>query len=86
MAKQRRKEADDRDPVMVRAKDLFEQSGLTLEQLAERMGYTGDTGRQSVWQFLNRTKDPRLRMLRRFSRALGVELQTVITPQAARRG
>ena len=76
--RKRKKTADDCDPAMLRVRELFAESNLTMEQLAERMGYTGETARQSVWQFLNRTKDPHLSMLRKFARALAVGIREVI--------
>jgi len=78
MGKKRIKPEDGRDPAMIKAKELFEQSGMSLPELAEKMGYDGDTARQSVWQFLNRTKDPRLKMLRKFSIAIGVSLSEIV--------
>jgi transcriptional regulator with XRE-family HTH domain len=62
------------DPIMRRAQKLFEASGKSLEQLGQDMGYTGETARQSAWQFLNKTADPRLSMLKRFAKAVGVSL------------
>lgn len=63
---------DSLDPLMVRVRALFEQSHLTLEELGQKMGYDGSTTRASAWQFLNRTNDPRLSMLRKFAQAIGV--------------
>jgi transcriptional regulator with XRE-family HTH domain len=60
------------DPTMKRAAKLFDQSGLTLDQLGQRMGYEGDAARKSAWQFLTKTADPRLSMLRKFAAAVGV--------------
>lgn len=72
------KKAPPTDPAMARARTLFEQSGLTLDQLGERMGYEGGTARASVWQFLNKTTDPRLSMLRRFAKAVGVDVKELV--------
>jgi transcriptional regulator with XRE-family HTH domain len=71
MAKQRQR-------VMERAHVLFEESGLSLEELGRGMGYTGDTARKSAWQFLNKTTDPRLSMLQRFAVALKVSLVELV--------
>ena len=60
--------------VMERAKSLFENSGLSLDELGQRMGYSGDTARKSAWQFLNKTTDPRLSMLCRFAEAINIPL------------
>lgn len=63
------------EPVMLRIRELFEQSKLTLDELGVRMGYQGETARASAWQFVRRTKDPRLSMLRKFAVAVGVGMR-----------
>jgi hypothetical protein len=42
------------------------------------MGYTGEAARKSAWQFLHKTADPRLSMLRRFAKAMGVSVKDLI--------
>jgi transcriptional regulator with XRE-family HTH domain len=69
------------DPVMARVRELFERSKMTLEEVATRMGYTGTTGRQSVWQFINKTVDPRMSMVRKFAQAVGVSLSDLCSDQ-----
>jgi transcriptional regulator with XRE-family HTH domain len=64
--------------VMDRARALFEKSGLSLEDLGQKMGYEGDTARKSAWQFLNKTTDPRLSMLQKFADAMGVTLVDLV--------
>lgn len=68
----------ERDPLMERINLLFEQSGLTLDALGEGMGAEKATARMSAWQFLNRTADPRLSMLRRFAKAVGITLEELV--------
>lgn len=51
-------------PAMARAQAAFAASGKTLEELGLAMGYAPDVARKSAWQFLNKTADPRLSMLR----------------------
>lgn len=63
---------------MERARLLFERSGLSLEELGQRMGYSGDTARKAAWQFLNKTTDPRLSMLSRFAEALNLSITDVV--------
>jgi transcriptional regulator with XRE-family HTH domain len=63
---------------MARVRAAFESSGLTLDELGQRMGYTGDVARKSVWQFLNKTADPRLSMLRRFAKAMGMDAKELL--------
>jgi transcriptional regulator with XRE-family HTH domain len=67
------------DKVMLRARELFEQSSLTLDELGQRMGYDGDVARKAAWQFLNKTTDPRLSMLRKFAAAIGVPIVELFT-------
>lgn len=62
------------DKAMLRVRELFEQSDLTLDDLGQRMGYAGDVARKAAWQFLNKTSDPRLSMLRKFAQAVGVPI------------
>jgi transcriptional regulator with XRE-family HTH domain len=63
------------DPVMKNVRKLFARSGKSLARLGEDMGYTGETARKAAWQFLNKTADPRLSMLRRFAKAVGVSVK-----------
>jgi hypothetical protein len=42
------------------------------------MGYEGDVARNSACQFLNKTTEPRLSMLRRFAAALGVDVKELL--------
>jgi transcriptional regulator with XRE-family HTH domain len=63
---------------MDRARLLFENSGLSLDELGRRMGYAGDTARKGAWQFLNKTTDPRLSMLQRFAEAVNVSLSDLV--------
>ena len=63
---------------MERARLLFENSGLSLDELGQRMGYPSDGARQAAWQFLNKTTDPRLSMLEKFARALGLSLRELV--------
>ena len=64
--------------VMGKARRLFEKSGLSLDELGQRMGYVGDVSRKSAWQFLHRTVDPRLSMLKKFSEALNISLVDLV--------
>lgn len=66
------------DEAMSRIKASFEGSGLTLDELGTKMGYEGDVARKSAWQFLNKTADPRLSMVRRFAAAVGVSVESLI--------
>jgi hypothetical protein len=65
------------DPVMEVVRARFEKSKLTLDELGVRMGYPQQSARKSAWQFVNKTNDPRLSMLRRFTDAVGVKLSAL---------
>jgi transcriptional regulator with XRE-family HTH domain len=62
------------DAVMRRVRELFEQSGLSLDELGQKMGSAGETARKAAWQFLNKVDDPRVSTLRKFAEAVGVPL------------
>ena len=64
--------------VMARVRTQFEKSGLSLDDLGQKMGYEGDTARKSAWQFLNKTTDPRLSMLQKFADAMGLALGDLV--------
>src|SRR4051812_10353069 len=64
----------EQDPVMVKVRARFESSGLSLHDLGMRMGYPVDSARKSAWQFIQKTDDPRLSMLRRFAKAMQIPL------------
>lgn len=70
--------ADETDPAIELARQLFEKSGKSLDELGVAMGYTGDVARKSAWQFLNKTSDPRLSMLRKFARAIGIPVEKLV--------
>ena len=65
------------DPVMKSVSERFEASKLTQAQLGEKMGYAPTVARQAVSQFL-KSGDPHINTLRRFARALGISLATLI--------
>lgn len=68
------------DTVMRKAHQVFEKSGKTLDELGLAMGYEGETARKSAWQFLNKTTDPRLSMLRKFAKAIGIDVRDLFNP------
>lgn len=66
------------ESVMKKARAAFERSGISLDELGRKMGADEKTARQTAWQFLNKTADPRLSMLCRFAEALGVEVKDLL--------
>jgi hypothetical protein len=67
-----------KDGVMDRVRSLFEKSGLTLVELGLKMGYPEATARQSAWQFVAKTDDPRVSVLKRFAQAMGVSVKELL--------
>ncbi len=65
------------DPSMAKVRRLVEKSGMTQQQIGEKMGYAPATARQAVSQLLG-TSDPRIGTLRRLAKALGVKLDSLI--------
>ena len=57
---------------MLRLRSLFEKSGMTLDELGQKMGYSGESARKSAWQLLRKPHDHRVSMLRKFAEAVGV--------------
>jgi len=65
------------DPVMDAVRKRFSDSGMTQQQLGEKMGYPVESARKSVSQFLQ-SGDPQISMLRRFAQAVGVPLNRLL--------
>ncbi len=65
-------------PVMAQVNAKFEKSKLSLDDLGQKMGYPPEPARKSAWQFIHKTNDPRLSMLRRFAQAVGAKLSTLV--------
>ena len=63
---------------MERARLLFEKSGLSLDELGQRMGYSSGMARKSAWQFLNKTTDPRLSMIQKFADAMSLSVSDIL--------
>lgn len=63
--------------VMNKVRAQFEASGLSLEELGQKMG-AATNSRQTAWQFLNKTTDPRLSMLIRFADAIGKDVKDLL--------
>ena len=61
---------------MDRVRKLFEQSGMTLEELGEKAGYVKSV-KQSAWQFLQ-SENPSINALLRFCKALDVSVLDVL--------
>ena len=65
------------DPVMQAVRERSEKTGWTQQELGERMGMWCETARQAVWQFL-RSGDPQISMLRRFAKAVGISVKSLL--------
>jgi transcriptional regulator with XRE-family HTH domain len=68
------KQESDPDPAILKARELFEASGKTMEEVGLAMGFSPTVARKSVWQLLNRITDPKVSTLRNFAAALGVSI------------
>jgi transcriptional regulator with XRE-family HTH domain len=68
------------DPGMTKIQEIWaakQAAGWTLQRLGEAMGYPSQSADRSAWQFL-RSSDPRLSTVRRFARAVGVSVATLV--------
>jgi transcriptional regulator with XRE-family HTH domain len=65
------------DSVMDAIRKRVANSGLTYQELGEKMGYAPTTARQAVSQFL-KSGDPRVSMVRKFAAAVGISVQTLL--------
>ncbi len=66
------------DSAMAAVRERYTRSGLSLDELGLRMGYPKESARKSAWQFLNKTADPRLSMLRKFAEAVGCSVKSLV--------
>jgi hypothetical protein len=66
------------DAAMKNVRRLFEKSELSLHELGIRMEYPERSARKSAWQFIQKTDDPRLSMLRRFAKAMRVDVRDLL--------
>ena len=62
------------DPAILKARELFAESGRTLDDVGLAMGFNPEVARKSVWQLLNKIDDPKLSTLRKFAAAMGGEM------------
>ena len=65
------------DPSMRKVLKAFEASGMSMQQVGEKMGYSAASARQAVSQFL-KSGDPQVSMLRRFAKAVGVKVESLL--------
>lgn len=71
------------DPAMAKVRTLIDKSGLSLHDLGLKMGYAPEIARQSAFQF-KKAGDPRISMLRRLAKALGIPLEELIAEKKRR--
>lgn len=67
---------------MDRISARFAETGMSLDDFGQRMGYPKLTARKSAWQFLNGTNDPRLSMIEKAAAALGVSVSELLDGRA----
>jgi len=70
--------AEETDPAIIKARKLFAKSQKSLDWLGQEMGSSGDVARKAAWQFLNKVNDPRLSTLRKFAKAMGVDVKELL--------
>ena len=68
---------DEDDPVMVAIRKALAASGMTQQELGDKMGYPSESARKSVSQLL-RGHDPRVGTVRRFAKAIGIPLAKLV--------
>jgi hypothetical protein len=66
------------DQIMARVRDRFEKSGISLHELGIKMDYPPSSARKSAWQFIQKTDDPRISMLIKFSKAMGISVKSLL--------
>lgn len=66
------------DPVMQAVRERWKTADMTYQQLGLKMGYAPGPARQAAWQFIKKTGDPQISMLRKYSAAVGISLQTLL--------
>lgn len=66
------------DAAMENVRARFFESGLSLHDLGVKMGYPPESARKSAWQFIEKTSDPRVSMLRRFADAMGISVKSLL--------
>ena len=65
------------DPSMRKVAKLFQASGLTLQELGDKMGYQPASRPAGCGAFL-KSGDPQISMLRRFAKAVGVKVESLL--------
>lgn len=64
------------DPAIIKVRSLFKESGLSLQQFGEKMGYDPEQARQSAFQFM-KSNDPHISMLRKAAAAFGIDITEI---------
>lgn len=65
------------DPVMEKVRKLIADSGMSRQEIGEKMGYGQEVARQAMSQFL-KGGNPRIDRLRKFAKAMNVALSTLV--------
>ncbi len=64
--------------VMDNIRNVFERSGMTLNELGEGLGYDGPTAKKRAWFLLHRTSDPRISTVIAVADTLGVKISDLV--------
>jgi hypothetical protein len=62
---------------MTKIRAIIEKHALSMHDLGVKMGYPEQSARKSVWQLL-KSADPRISMLRRFAKAMGINVKELL--------
>lgn len=66
------------DSVMDNIRNLFEQSGMTLNELGEGLGYDSPTAKKRAWFLLYRTSNPRISTVLAVTQTLGAKISDLV--------
>ena len=69
----------DLDAVRLRMRAAVFNSGLTYQQIGERMGYEGDSAKTLISRLLNTDRDPRISTVIAFAKAVGISCKELFT-------
>ena len=64
--------------VMDNIRIAFEQSGMTLNELGEGLGYHSPTAKKRAWFVLYRTPDPRISTVLAVAQTLGIKMEDLV--------
>jgi transcriptional regulator with XRE-family HTH domain len=73
-----KKNKQDTDPAILRAAEVFDEKGITLERLGLLMGFPPNSARRAAWQLLHKIADPKLSTMRKLAKALEIDIKELV--------